>query len=453
MSTSHEKGPATGPRFLTPLGFFRALQKDPLGFLMGCRRQYGDVVRVRAFPIETLIFTHPSDVRTVLQDHHHNYWKGSLFTKLKRVAGEGLVFSDGDLWRRQRQLVQPAFRRDRIAALAPMMVACCDRMLERWEILAAEGRPIEVAEELSLLTLEIAARALFGSDLGEDRERFREAIEGGLAYANHLVNHFATPPLAVPTPTNLRARRAIRAIDEILWKVITQRRQDPEDRGDLLSMLLAARDAETHEAMDDQQLRDECTTFIVAGHETTAMALTWSLHLLSLHPGSERQLHDEGVRVVGDELPTFEDLSALSFSRWVFEESMRLYPPVWVLARQSYQDDEVGGQHVPAGTVVTLSPYVTHRHPEFWEHPEGFDPERFNPERSLDRPEYAYYPFGGGPRRCIGMQFASMEAQLVLTMIHQRFELQAVPGQRVEPHPILTLKPRNGVWMSLRPRS
>jgi cytochrome P450 len=452
MTASHEKGSASGPRFLTPFGFLRALQKDPLGLLMGYRSRYGDVVRVRAFPIETLIFTHPSDVRTLLQDHHRNYWKGSIFTKLKRIAGEGLVFSDGELWRRQRQLVQPAFRRDRIAALAPMMVACCERMLERWEVLAAEERPVEISEELSLLTLEIAARALFGTDLGDDRERFRTAIEGGLAYANHLVNHFATPPLAIPTPTNLRARRAIRAIDQILWKVIAERRQDGEDRGDLLSMLLAARDAETDASMDDRQLRDECTTFIVAGHETTAMALTWSLHLLSLHPGSERQLHDEVDRVVGSRLPTLEDLGALSFARCVFEESMRLYPPVWVLARQSYEDDRVGEQHVPAGTVVTLSPYVTHRHPDFWEHPEGFDPERFSPERSLDRPEFAYFPFGGGPRRCIGMQFASMEAQLVLSMIEQRFELEAVPGQRVEPHPILTLKPRDGVWMRLRRR-
>jgi cytochrome P450 len=451
-SHEHEKGAAPGPRFRTAFGFLSALKRDPLGFLMDCHHRYGDVVHVRAFPIETLILTHPSAVRTVLQDHHRNYWKGSIFTKLKRIAGEGLVFSDGELWRRQRQLVQPAFRRDRIAALAPMMVACCERMLERWEGLAAEGHPVEMTEELSLLTLEIAARALFGTDLGEDRERFRLAIEGGLGYADHLVKHFVTPPLAIPTPANLRARRAIRAIDEILWKVIAERRREGKDRGDLLSMLLASRDAETDESMDDRQLRDECTTFIVAGHETTAMALTWAEHLLSLHPESERRLHDEVVGAVGSRLPSLEDLGTLSFPRRVFEESMRLYPPVWALARQSYEDDEVGEHRVPAGTVVTLSPYLTHRHPDFWEHPEGFDPDRFRPERCLERHEFAYFPFGGGPRRCIGMQFASMEAQLVLAMIHQRFELEAVPGQRVEPHPVLTLKPRDGVWMRLRRR-
>jgi cytochrome P450 len=451
MAASSEKETASGPRFLTPFGFLSKFQRDPLGFLLEGQRQYGDVVRIRAFPLQTFVFTHPSHAKHILHDNHANYWKGSLFGKLKRIAGEGLVFSDGPLWRRQRQLIQPAFQRQRIAALAPMMVDCCERMLERWRDRPA-GEPVEVASEMSLLTLEIAARALFGTDLGEDRQRFREAVEGGMAYADHLVNHFATPPLSWPTPANRRARRAIAALDEIVWKVIEQRRRDPQDRGDLLSMLLAARDAETHQSMDDRQLRDECVTFIVAGHETTANALAWAWHLLASHPEAERRLFEEASLTLGGRAPGARDLAALDYARMIFEEAMRLYPPVWAIPRQSHQDDEVGGHRVPAGSVVTLSPFVTHRHPDFWEHPEAFDPERFAPERSADRPAFAYFPFGGGPRRCVGMQFAMMEAQIVLAMIAQRFRLHRVPGHRVEPHPIMTLKPRNGVRMTLQPR-
>ncbi len=452
MPAPDEKTQPPGPRFLTPYGFFAALRRDPLAFLADAWRQHGDTLRVRAFPLQTYVFTHPRDVKYVLRDNHRNYWKGSLFGKLKRVAGEGLVFSDGDLWRRQRQLVQPAFQRDRIAALVPMMTDCCERMLDRWTPHAIAGRPVELAGEMSLLALEIAARALFGTDLGEDRERFRRAVEGGLAYANHLATHFATPPLRVPTPANLRARRVLAELDDVLWRVIDSHRRDGTDRGDLLCMLIAARDAETDEAMDDQQLRDECVTFLVAGHETTGMALAWAWHLLSGHPSCERRLHEEVSGVLGDRPPTLADLPALPYTRMVFEESMRLYPPVWALARESYVEDRVGDVPIPGRTVVTLSPYLTHRHPEFWDHPEGFDPERFAPERSADRPEHAYLPFGAGPRKCIGSQLAMLEGQIALAMTAQRFALESVPGHRVEPHPVLTLKPRDGVWMKLVPR-
>jgi cytochrome P450 len=402
MKRRREGKQAYGPRFLTPFGFLATMRQDPLQFLMDCRRDYGDVVDLRFPPLRSFIFTHPSDVKHILQENHRNYWKGVVFGKLKRLGGEGLVFSDGELWRRQRQLIQPAFRRERIAAMAGMMTEATAEMLERWEAHAAGERPLDIAAELSQLSLEIVAKALFGTDLGEDKQEFSQAVTGGLEYANHLVNHFLTPPLAVPTPRNLRARRAIAKLDRIVSKVIERRRREAADRGDLLTMLLNARDAKTHQAMDDRQLRDEVVTFLVAGHETTAVALAWTWYLVAGHPSVERRLQREIREVLGDRTPGVGDLPDLGYTRMVLEESMRLYPPVWAMTRQTHAEDEVGGQRVPPETTVSLSPYVTHRHPDFWEHPEGFDPERFSPERSAERPEYAYFPFGGGPRRCVG---------------------------------------------------
>ncbi len=444
---------ALGPRFATPFGFLAVMRRDPLRFLEECQRTYGDVVAIRFFLWRSFVFTRPDDIRHILHENHRNYWKGVVFSKLKRLGGEGLVFSDGDLWRRQRQLVQPAFHRDRIAAMAGMMTDATAALLDRWRAPAAARRPLDIAAEMSRLTLEIVARALFGTALGDDEDAFRRAVSGGLAYANHLVNHFFALPLAIPTPANRRGRRAIASLDGIVWKVIGERRRDARDRGDLLSMLINARDAETNETMTDRQLRDEVVTFLVAGHETTAVALSWTWHLVAQHADVERRLQTEVDTVLGDRVPTLADLPELRYTRMVIEESMRLYPPVWGTMRQAYDDDVIGGQLVRKNETVTVSPWITHRHPDLWERPETFDPERFTPERSAARPDYAYFPFGGGPRRCIGNQFAMMEAQLILAMTAQAFRMQTVPGKRVEPDPILTLRPRHGVWMTLHPRA
>jgi cytochrome P450 len=443
---------ASGPRFRTPFGFLAVMRHDPLGFLMECARRYGDVVEMQFPPWRGFLLTHPDGVKHVLQENHHNYWKGIVFAKLKRVAGEGLVFSDGELWRRQRQLIQPAFHRERITAMAEMMVETTTGMLDRWRSQAAAGQGLDVASEMSSLTLEIVSKALFGTDLGADQAAFTDAVTAGLAYANHLVNHMLALPMAIPTAANRRGRRAIAALDRIVWKIIAQRRREPCDRGDLLAMLLTASDAETNEPMDDKQLRDECITFLIAGHETTAVALSWAWHLLSTHPSTERRLHAEVDEVLGDRLPTLRDLAGLPYVRMVLEESMRLYPPVWATNRQAYADDEIAGHRIPANSTVTVSPYVTHRNPVFWEEAEVFDPERFTPERSAARPEWAYFPFGGGPRGCVGRQFAMLEGQLVLAMVAQRFRLRNVPGHPIEAHPILTLRPRYGVRMTLHPR-
>jgi cytochrome P450 len=305
---------------------------------------------------------------------------------------------------------------------------------------------------MSRLTLEIVAKALFGTQLGDDREEFASAVTDAMTYANHLMNHFFTPPLFVPIPVNVRGRRAIARVDRIVWKVIGERRRDGRDGRDLLGMLLQARDAESDRAMDDKQLRDEVVTFLVAGHETTAVALTWTWYLLSQHPAVEQRLQREIASVLDGRRPAIDDLTHLTYTRMVIEEAMRLYPPVWATNRESYREDEIAGMRIPARSSLAISPFITHRHPLFWENPETFDPERFSPERSATRPEYAYFPFGGGPRGCVGRQFAMMEAQIILAMVAQRFRLRAVPGHAVQPYPILTLRPRHGVLMTCEAR-
>ena len=444
-------GRAPGPRFRTPFGAVAVMRRDPLNYLLDCWRRYGDLVEIRFPPWNLFLVVHPDHIRHVLHDNHRNYWKGVVIGKLKRLAGEGLVFSDGDLWRRQRQLIQPTFHRERIAAMTDMMVDTTAEALERWAR-ASSGRAFDLAAELSKLTLEIVSKALFGTDLADEKDEFAAAVTAALEYANYITNHFMPPPLFVPTRANRAGRAAIARIDRIVWKVIEQRRRAGVERHDLLGMLISARDAETNTAMDDKQLRDEVVTFLVAGHETTAVALSWACHLLSQNPEIEQRLHEQIGAGMGRRPPSLADLGAVAYSRMVLEEAMRLFPPVWATIREARADDEVGGLAVPAAATLTVSPWLTHRHPRFWEDPERFDPERFTPERSAGRPDFAYFPFGGGPRGCVGRQFAMIEGQIILTMIAQRFRLRGTASHAVVPDPILTLRPRNGLPMLLEPR-
>lgn len=445
-----------GPKYRTPLAFLADLRRDPLAFVERHWREYGDAVEIRfGFPSSwrSFMFFHPDDIKHVLQEHHRNFSKGIIFGKLKRIAGEGLVFSDGELWRRQRQLIQPAFHRERIAAMAEMMVDSTAALLDRWAVHTRSGRALDAAAEMSKLTLEIVSKALFGTDLGDDTDEFADAVTAAMTYANHLMNHLITPPMFVPTAANRHGKHAIARVDRVVRRIIEQRRSETTPRHDLLGMLISARDAETNQAMDDKQLRDEVVTFLVAGHETTALALSWAWHLLAQHPDAEQRLHAQVDAVLDTNRPTVGDLASLPYARMVIEESLRLYPPAWATSRETRAADTIGGLSVPAPATITLSPYVTHRHPAFWDDPERFDPERFTPERSAQRPELAYFPFGGGPRGCVGKQFAMMEGQIVLAMVARRFRLRSVPGHPVEPNPILTLRPRYGLMMTLEPRA
>ncbi len=439
-----------GPRYRTPFGFLAALKRDSLGFFREAAR-HGDFVCVRFPPFKTFIAYHPDDVQRILRDNHRNYWKGQLIEKFKRVAGEGLVFSDGELWKRQRQLAQPAFARDRIDAMAGMIGEVTARTLDGWEKRALPGEPLEMMPEISRLTLEIVARALFGTDFREKREGFSDAVTRALDYVDHLMGSFVPLPEWVPTKANRHGARATRDIDRFVHEIIAARQRSgaASDSPDLLSYLLAARDAEGGRGMDAKQLRDEMVTFLVAGHETTAVALTWTTYLVARHPAVAERLHEEVDRVLGDRIPGAEDLESLDYVRMVFEEAMRLYPPAPNTVRQAFEDDELGGYRMPAGLSVSVSQYVTHRHPEFWEDPERFDPERFRADRVEARHPFAYFPFGGGPRACVGKRLAMLEGQLILAMIAQRFRLTQREDRIVGMAPIITLRPADPVWMEM----
>jgi cytochrome P450 len=300
------------------------------------------------------------------------------------------------------------------------------------------------------LALRIACRALMGIDLGGEADLVAPAVTEALGYVEHRLSHLLAPPPAVPTPRNLRFRRAMRTLDGVVFDVIARRRASPgTDAGDLLSMLLATRDEANGSGLSDRELRDQVFTFLIAGYETTAVALSWAVALLDRHPEADRRLRDEVSKALDGRTPTFEDLPRLDYTRRVVEETLRLYPPVYGVMRDAREADEIGGYRIPARSMVALSPYVTHRHPEFWPDPEAFDPDRFTPERSAGRPRFAWYPFLGGPHQCNGQDFAMMEATHVIAMLAQNVRLRLTPGASLEPKPMLSLRPRDGLPMTV----
>lgn len=436
---------APGPR--NPLSGLRFLRLETsLGYLCDTFKRYGDVVRYRLGPWPVFLIAHPEGIKYVLQDHHTNYVKSQDYLLLKQLLGEGLVTSEGQLWLRQRRLIQPIFHRQRIADFGALMSKATLEMLDGWEAMAAEGRTFDVADEMSRLTLRIVGRALLSVDLSSEAD----AIGRALRTANERFGHFDLGMLLpwLPTRRNRIAHEASSTLRALVDEVIAARRRENRDCGDLLSMLLAARD-EGGQPMNDRQVRDEVLTLILAGHETTAMALSWTWYLLSQHPAVERKVERELRDVLSDRPPKATDLPNLHYTGMVIDESMRLYPPVWAVGRSPIEDDEICGYHVPKRSMIVLSQYVTHRHPAFWEDPDRFEPDRFSAENSQRRPRYAYFPFAGGPRQCVGNLFALTEANLVLATIAQRYRLRLVEGHPVELQPLVTLRPRYGIRVTL----
>jgi cytochrome P450 len=438
--------PGPTPRELLPQ--ISRIQKDALGFLLDLSARYGDLA---CFPVASLpvyVLSHPDGIRRVLQDQHRRYSKDTLqYNALATITGRGLLTSDGALWLRQRRLAQPAFARPRLAALDSIVVPATQAMLERWQGPARQGSPIDVDAEMMRLTLEIVGKALFSIDLSREAGRLTGAVMAALDHIVYRARNVIAPPDFLPTPRSLRFRRALRTLDETVQQLIRARLQSGQPGDDLLGMLLNARDEETGEPMSERQVRDEILTMLIAGHETVASALTWTWYLLSCHPQEREKLRGEVAARLGARTPTSADLAALPYTAQVFSEALRLYPPAWVITRRAVEGDEILGYPVPPGALVIISPYVVHRRPDFWQDPELFFPERFAPERDEKRHRFAYIPFGGGPRLCIGSGFAAVEAHLIMAMITQQFWLELDPGARVEVDALVTLRPREGLPM------
>jgi cytochrome P450 len=442
---------APGRRYPTPFHFFFEARRDPLATLARARREYGDVVRMEAWPLVVHLLFAPDDIKYVLQENNRNYWKGNLVGRVKPLIGEGLFTSEGDFWRRQRRLAQPAFHRQRIESFATIMSDAGKRMLDGWESAAAQAKPFDLMEEMSRLTLSIVGRALFGIDLIGAAAHVGHNMLVALQFVSEEAFSLFPSVLAIPTPRNLRFRRARKQLDRVVLDIIERRRRDSAGGDDLLAMMMEARDAESGEGMSDRQLRDEIMTFVLAGHETTAVTLAWACLLLAQNPDVGERLRQEVAMVLAGRAPVLADLPRLELTRRVVDETLRLYPPVAVISRQTYAEDEIAGYAIPAKTGVMLSPYVTHRHPALWQEPERFDPERFTAERNAARPRFAYFPFGGGPRLCIGNELALMEAQIILAMIMQRYRVDAVPGHAVQHEIRVTLRPRQPMLMQVEP--
>lgn len=439
----------SGPHRHSLLGYVHDMQHDALNLYLKLAREYGDVARIRLLFTPLYFVSHPDGIRQILQKNHFNYDRNNPSIEPLRIfLGNSLSLSDGAFWQRRRRLMQPAFHKQRIAGMATQMVQAGDTLLKHWENRANRDEPLDIYQEMTRLTLSIVGMTLFGLDLAAENpmgQAFKMLVQ---AMANYIFLPF--PALSVPTPRNRRIRSTLNTLNTLIYDLIRERREQKTDTGDLLSLLLAT--DENGSSMDDQQLRDEIITLFFAGHETTANLLTWVWYVLSQHPEAEQRLWEEIDTVLHGEYPAVEHLSRIPYARMVINETLRLYPSVPGLLRHTRADCNICGYHIPANCQVMTNVYASHRHPAYWEQPEIFNPDRFSPDHPCQGARTAFFPFGSGPHLCIGSNFALMEAQILLTMIAQRYQLRLVPGQTVEPVQRLTIRPRHGLLMHLKAR-
>lgn len=445
MPTTAATPPGPKGSFLT--GNLTAFQRDRLGFFTYCARTFGDIVRVRFGMRKIYLLNHPDLIEDVLLTRSRLFIKHFALRLNPLIFGKGLLTSEGDFWLRQRRLIQPAFQKGAIAHYVPDMLDATNRVLGDWR----PGQTRDILTEMERLTLSIAARTLFGADVGAEAREVSEALNVLQQNFLHRFNQMFLVPSWFPTPSNVRVWRAVKRLDAIVYRFIAQRHAQ-EGKNDLLSLLLRAR-AEDGTRMTDRQLRDEAMTLFLAGHETTALTLTWTWYLLATHLEVQERLVTEVQTVLAGRAPTAEDMPRLPYAERVILESMRLMPAVYVVGREALADMELGGYRIPRGTTLMMSQWVLHRDPRFWDEPEKFQPERWAEPRIKQVPHFAYFPFGGGPRVCVGNNFAMLESVLILAAIVQRFRCTLAPGHFVEALPTFTLRPRNGILATIQARS
>ena len=433
------------------LGHLRAFKTRPLDLLSTWWHQHGDALRFRLGPKALYLFSHPDlaeDVLVTQSERFAKVYDPRRPSGLALVVGNGLVTASGDVWKRHRRIIQPIFHRARIATMADRMAQIGEQRMAGWA--ADEGQPIDIADEMRQLTLEVISQTMFSSSMAQHIDRIRHALQVSVKYAFDSFSHPLFLPQWVPTARNREFRSVMQFMDELMYGLLASRRRSGTTHDDLLGVLLHAREDVTGEGLTDQELRDETLTIFIAGHETTATALSWTWYLLATHPETKARFHEELDRVLQGRTPTYEDLDHLPYTRAVFDESLRLYPPAPAVQRKAVTHTTVGGVSLPAGALILVSIYNLHRHPQFWPTPDQFLPERWlSGERPRSR--YAYLPFGAGPRACVGSHFASVEGPLLLALIGRRYDLQ-LAQETVEPQVMVTLHPKDGLRMALRTR-
>lgn len=437
-----------GPRKWPIVGQLFEFRRDPLHFLQSLPPAYGGITSLRLGNQDVYFLNDPKFIEQVLVTENQNFTKSRVLQRAKVFLGDGLLTSEGQHHLRQRRLVQPAFHRERLKGYAADMAQIGDRFRSRWE----NGVVMDVDQEMMRLTLAIVGKTLFSADVESDSHEVGEAMETLLGMFQLVMLPFSTLLEKLPIPVMKRFHKARTALDNIIYGLIAQRRAEGVDRGDLLSMLLDARDEEGDgSGMTDQQVRDEAITLFLAGHETTANVLTWTWYLLSQHPEVEARLHQEVDQVLQGRLPGFDDFPKLPYVEHVMAESMRLYPPAWAIGRQAREAFQLGGFAIPAKSILLMSPYVTHRSSEYWPNPTQFNPDRW--AQPNERPKFSYFPFGGGPRLCIGERFAWMEGVLLISAIAQKWKFHLVDGHPVDTKPLITLRPKHGMKMRIQSRN
>lgn len=448
MTTIEDLEPVAppGPNRSEAFKWLVRMTKDRIG-MMTAAADYGDACRIPVGHKTIYFFNHPDSAKRVLADNAANYHKGIGLVHAKRALGNGLLTSEDELWRKQRSVVQPAFQSKRIAAQATIVAQEAGLLSQRLSQYAG-GEPIDVVQEMTWLTIGVLGRTLLDTDLSEFSS-LGASFAAVQDQAMFEVETLSAVPTWVPLPRQRRFRQAREDLAQVVDALIAERAGQTAGRDDVLSRLIISTDQEPDEDVRVTRLRDELVTLLLAGHETTASTLSWALYLIDQHAEVRDRLHAEAVSVLGDRLPTYDDLRSLRYAAMVIEEVMRMYPPVWLLPRKALADDVVGGYRVPAGADVVVSPFTLHRHPSFWDSPEAFDPDRFDPGRANDRPRYAYIPFGAGPRFCVGNHLGMMEATFVLAVLARDLKLCKPSDYDVVPEPMLSLRIRGGLPMSV----
>jgi len=442
-----------GPKGYPIVGVLPMLRSNALPFLQKAAAEYGDFIPLRVFMSNAYLLNHPAHVEHVLQSNYRNYRKSSMLDKLKPILGQGLFLSEGELWTQQRKLIAPSFHRQRVDAMGQVMLDVMRQHVARWSVYAKSREEISVSEDMSFLALEVALRTMFGTAMRQEEARvFSEALIIGNDVSAERVWNLTSLTEMLPTAKNKAYNRAVKTLDDVVWGIISERRRTGEKRDDLLGILIDARDSETNEAMNDQQLRDEVLSLLLSGHETTAVTLSWAFHYLAQYPACLERIRDEVDAVLEGHDPEPDDLKHLEYTKRVIQEVTRLRPSIWWFARVAINDDEICGQPIKAGTTVLISQYLIHHHPQIWEEPTAFNPDRFLPENVSRRSKFAFLPFGAGPRVCLGSAFATMEMQMALAMLLRKFEVDITSGEDPGLSSMITLRPKTPITGRIIPR-